>query len=71
MNYFITRLLPKERAVNIIKGIRFSDGSKEDKVKKICKAFLNEKEPSWTKVHVALKQADCGDLADIVEACFL
>ena len=71
MNYFITRLLPKERAVNIIKDIRFSDGSKEDKVKKMCKAFLNEKDPSWTKVHVALKQADCGDLADIVEACFL
>ena len=31
LNYFITRLLPKERAVNVIKDIRFSDERRQNK----------------------------------------
>ena len=71
LNYFITHLLSKDSAVKVIKDIRRSGGNKEDNVLKICQAFLKEKESSWYKVHEALKEAKCYDLADIVEACFL
>ena len=65
--YFVYCLLPKETAMQLIKQIRQNNESKEDNIKKICQAFLNEENPSWTKVYTALKEADCDDLADIVE----
>jgi len=71
LNYFVTCLLPKDSAIDVIKDIRRSDFSKMDKISKICKAFLNEKGSSWTKVYDALKEAECDGLADIIEACFL
>ena len=69
--FFVYCLLPKESAIQVIKQIKRSNGSKEDNINIICKAFLNEKNPSWTKVCRALKEADCDDLADIVELQFL
>ena len=69
--YFITRLLPKEGAIKVITDIRYGDKTKQDKIEKICKAFLIEKDPSWLKVHCALSETGCKNLADIVEACFL
>ena len=73
LQYFITRLLPKDSAVKVIKDIRYytSGQNKEDNIKKICQAFLKEREPSWTKVHKALKDTKCDDLAELIEACFL
>ena len=70
-NYFISRLLHKENAIYVIKDIRRNGGNREDNTKKICKAFLEEEDPSWSKVCRALKEAECDDVADIVEACFL
>ena len=70
-NYFISRLLHKESAIHVIKEIRRNSGSREDNTKKICEAFLEEEDSSWSKVHQALKEAECDDVADIVEACFL
>ena len=67
--YFTTRLLPKDKATEVIKDIRRNGGSKEDKVNKICKAFL-QKDPSWKKIYCALKETNCDDLADFIEACF-
>ena len=55
----------------MIKEIRRNSGSREDNTKKICKAFLEEEDSSWSKVHQALKEAECDNVADIVEACFL
>ena len=69
--YFISRLLHKENAIHVIKDIRRNGGNREDNTKKICKAFMEEEDPSWSKVFRALKEADCDDVADIVEACFL
>lgn len=69
--YFVTRLLPKETAIKVIQDIRRSGGSKKQNVRKTCEAFLKEENPSWTKVHRALKQTDCNDLADYIEAIFL
>ena len=65
--YFVYCLLPKDSAMQLIKQIRQNNESKEDNIKKICQAFLNEENPSWTKVYTALKEANCDDLADIVE----
>ena len=72
LQYFITELLTKNAALKVIKDIR-SNGktSKEDIIKKICHAFLKEKDPSWVKVHKALIEAKCVDIADYVEASFL
>ena len=72
LRYFITRLLPKDSPVKVIKDIRHgtSGGSKEDNIKKICQAFLKERDPSWSKVHKALKDTKCDDLAELVEASF-
>ena len=70
-HFFILCLLSKESAIELIKDIRRSDRSKQDNVKKLCETFLKEVNPSWTKVYEALKEADCDDLADIVEARFL
>ena len=71
LKYFITRLLPKASAAIIIKDIRCSQSSKEDNINKVCEEFLKQEDPSWTKIHKALKKAKCNDLADYVEMCFL
>ena len=73
LDYFIYCLLPNDSAVNVIKDIKLNSGrlSKEDDVKKVCEAFLKIKSSSWTEVHRALVQADCYDLARIIEATFL
>ena len=70
-NYFITYLLPKESAIELIKDIKHSSRSKSDNMKKLCEAFLKEENATWTKVHEALIKAECDDLADVIEACFL
>ena len=70
-HFFIICLLPMDSAIELIKDIRRSNGSEQDNVKKLCETFLKEVNPSWTKVYEALKEADCGELADIVEARFL
>ena len=71
LNYFITHLLSKDSAVKVIVDIRRSGGSKEDNLGKICQAFSKEEKQSWYKVHEALKEAKCYELADTIEACFL
>ena len=71
LNYFITRILPKASAATVIKDIRSSRGSKEDNINKVCEEFLKQEDPSMTKIHRALKEAECDDLADYVEMCFL
>ena len=68
--YFIKSLLPKQSAICVIKDIRCNGGSTRDNTQKICKAFLEE-DPSWSKVYQALKEAECDDLADYIEAFFL
>ena len=68
--YFVKRLLPKQIAIRVIKDIRYNGGSTQDNTLKICKAFLEE-DPSWSKVYQALKEAECDDLADYIEASFL
>ena len=73
--YFVTRLLPKETAVRVIRDIRHNGRNEElnhcQNVRKICEAFLKEENPSGAKVQRALKQANCGDLADYIEEIFL
>ena len=69
--FFITRLLPKESAIKVITDIRRVDETKQYKIEKISEAFLREGDPSWIKVHRALIEARCSDLADIIESCFL
>ena len=71
LNYFITCLLPTASATTLIQGIRLSQGSREERIKKVCEEFLKQDDPSWTKIHRALKEAECYDLAKIVEASFL
>ena len=74
LNFFILNLLPKSSALNVIKSIRRSGGSKVEKMSSIGKVFLKEKDPSWTKVYRALKEVEtteCDSLADIIEACCL
>ena len=71
LNYFITRLLPKASAAAVIKDIRCSRGSKEDNINKVCEEFLKQEDSSWTKIHKALNEAKCDELADSVETCFL
>ena len=70
LNYFIIHLLPKQSAINVIKDIRCNPGSKEDNIKKVYEVFLKQEDPSWTKIHRALKEAKCYDLAEVFEACF-
>ena len=71
LNYFISRLLSKDNTAEVMKDIRCSGGSKKDNINKICHAFSKEKEPSWTKVHVALIEAECYDLANTIKIFFL
>ena len=68
LKYFIFRLLSKDSAVKVLEDIRHND---EDNIKKICHAFSKEKDSSWTRVHKALKETKCDDLADIIKASFL
>lgn len=72
-HYFIYCLLPNNSAVTVIKDIKLncSSLSKKDAVKKVGEAFLTVKNPSWTEVHRALEDAECNDLARIIEATFL
>ena len=71
LNSLITQLFPKESAVGIIEDISHSGESKENNLKNIGKEFLKEKDPSWTKVYRALKEAGCDDQAEIVKVCCL
>jgi len=69
--YFVKCLLSKNIVVDVIKDIRRNGRSREENIKKICEAFIKDKDPSWSKVHKALKAAQCNDLAEIIEAIFL
>ena len=76
LDYFIFRLFLNkgtDSGVNVIKDIKCNSRSlsKEDKVKKVCEAYLTVKNPSWTEVHRALEDAKCNDLATFVKAIFL
>ena len=55
----------------MIRDIGHNGDSKEANIKNVCKAFLKEENPSWTKVYRALKEAECDNLAEIIEVCFL
>ena len=68
---FVLHLLPRDNALVVIRDIRCNSNSKMDKISKIGEAFLKEKDPSWIKVYTALKEAECDDLAAIIETCFL
>ena len=68
---FVTKLLSHRNAMNVIREIRRSGGSKTDNMSRIYTAFSNERDPSWTKVHRALKEANHDDLAETIETCFL
>ena len=70
LNYFITRLLPRESAINVIKDIKRNPGSKDENIQKVYKEFLKQEDPSWTKIRRALKEAECDDLVEIFEVCF-
>ena len=54
---FVIKLLPHHSALNVIRDIRRSGGSKTDDMLRIYRVFLNERDPPWTKVHRALKEA--------------
>ena len=69
--YFISCLLPTESAANVIKDIKHSSESKEDNIKRVCRQFLKEKDPSWSKVCEALRSANSNDLAKLIEATFI
>ena len=43
----------------------------EEKIQKISNAFVKKQNPSWTKVHIALMEANCVDFAEYVGAQFL
>ena len=67
--YFVTVLLP-ENGIEVVKEIRHSSGSREDKIKKICEAFLKD-DASWNRLYNALKEAGFNSLAEKVEFCYL
>ena len=46
LNFFVLNLLPKNSALDLIRTIRCSGGSKVEKMSSIGKVFLNEKDPS-------------------------
>ena len=71
LKYFIICLLPNKNGLQVIKDIRRSGGSKEEKIKKIYETFFNENNPSWTKVYDALREAECDDLAATIKTRFL
>ena len=52
LNCFITFLLPKKSAIEVIKGMTSSG---EDSMKKVCKIFFQQKDASRIKIHQALK----------------
>lgn len=65
LNDFICHLLPDDRALSVINDIKCNSNSlsEEDILQKICETFLNEKDPSWTKVLRAFKEAEYDNLA--------
>ena len=69
ITYFAICLLGK--ATEAAKAIKCSDGSREDKINKICEAFLKKESASWNKVHEALENAEFHDLAGEVKTCYL
>ena len=68
--YFTTCLLP-ENGVKVVEDIKFSSMNKEDKIRKICEAFLSEKGASWTRLYKALKTVEFHSLAETVKSCYL
>ena len=46
LNFFVLNLLPRNSALDVIKAIRRSGGSKVEKMSSIGKVFLNENDPS-------------------------
>ena len=46
-------------------------GSKEEKIERVSKAYLDKQNPSWTDLHRALCEAKCNDAAEYVETTFL
>ena len=67
---FVLQLLSRHSALDVIRDIRRSGGIKKDNMSRIYRAFLNEKDTSWTKVHQALKEANYDELAETIETCF-
>ena len=71
LKFFTFRLLSKDNALKVIEDIRHNEENKQDNIKKICHAFSKEEDTSWARVHKALKETECEDLADIIKASFL
>ena len=68
LNYFTFRLLPDNKAIEVIRQMNANSGmSKEEKIKKIGETFLTEMNSSWAKVCRALKEAECYELSNIIE----
>ena len=67
LNCFITFLLPKKCAIEVIKGM---SSSGEDNMKKICKIFFQQKDVSRAKIHEALQDIKCDDLVFLFQKCF-
>ena len=68
--YFVTCLLP-ENGLKVVEDIKFKGISKEDKIRKICEAFLDEKGASWTRLYEALRTVEFDSLAETVKSCYL
>ena len=66
---FVTYLLPRN-GETVIEDMKKHHISKEDKIKKICKAFLREG-ASWSTLYKALKKAEFTTLAKKVKSCYL
>ena len=72
--YIVLKLLPHRRALCVIKKVGLlirNSGSKTKMMSTIGNAFLKVKNPSWTEVHRALKEAEYYELAETIKACFL
>ena len=70
MYYFVTYLLPRNGESIIEDMKKHHSISREDKLKKICKAFLREG-ASWSTLYKALKKAEFKTLAKKVKSCYL
>lgn len=66
---FVTYLLPRN-GETVIEDMKKRHISKEDKIKKICKAFLREG-ASWSTLYKALKKAEFTTLAKKVKSRYL
>ena len=67
---FVFCLLPIHRAENVMNEIDgWSDGDSRNVMLKVCETFVDEyNSTSWTRVHLALKEAGCDNRAEIIEA---